>query len=291
MIIEALSFKLALDFLEYLKKNRINTSGIRLLFWDRIRNEYVGYEDTEKMSSYFDVYYKNINDCELGSICSLELFRGASSLYDFETTCVASNITGAYKLTNGSSFDIQRNTQRGILVNRQIAFINQAIEEYLAFYREIRQIYVTGIYSPCYAVPGWSQGTMYLNTLRNALLNGKITGEYVQNQDELLIQPKITINTINRYDVQRRSMIARLTYDILIISNRISFIQDIIAGDININITPLDDIINYLEINNFDKVNDKYDYLLSMPIYTLNNQTLVELQQLKINKEEQLSLL
>lgn len=173
MIVEALSFKLALDFLDYLRKNRITSSGIRLLFWDRINNEFTSFENIGAMSSHFNEEYTFIDKCVLGSLCSIELFNGTSDLYDFRTEYTASNITGGYKLISGSQYDRQRNGQRGILVDRQINFINQSIEEYLRFYNEIKRIYVTGIYSPCYAEPGWSQNTWYLNSLRSGLLEIK----------------------------------------------------------------------------------------------------------------------
>ncbi len=178
MIVEALSFKLALDFLQYLKKNRINTSGIRLMFWDRVNNEFTSFEDVVRMSSYFDEQYKFIDNCVLGSLCSLELFNGTSDLYDFTTEYTASNITGSYKLTTGSQYDRQRNKQRSIYTDRQISFINQAVGEYLKFYNEIRRIYVTGIYSPCYAEPGWSQNTWYLKSLRQGLLTIKANRQF-----------------------------------------------------------------------------------------------------------------
>ncbi len=170
MIVEALSFKLALDFLQYLKKNRINTSGIKIMFWDRINNEFTTFDNVPAMSLYFDAQYKFIDNCVLGSLCSLELFNGVSDLYDFTTEYTASNITGSYKLTSGSQYDRQRNSQRSIFTDRQISFINQSIGEYLKFYNEIRRIYVTGIYSPCYAEPGWSQNTWYLASLQKGLL-------------------------------------------------------------------------------------------------------------------------
>ena len=173
MIVEALSFKLALDFLEYLRKNRIATSGIKILFWDRINNEFTTYENIDAMSSYFSEQYTLVDRCVLGSLCSIEVFGGVSNLYDFTTEYTASNITKSYKLVSGSQYDRQRNSQRSILVDRQINFINQAVTEYLKFYNEIRRIYVTGIYSPCYAEPGWSQNTWYLNSLRSGLLEVK----------------------------------------------------------------------------------------------------------------------
>lgn len=178
MLIEALSFKLALDFLEYLRKNRIVSTGINLVFWDRVNHEFTTHPDLNSMSVYFDEQYKFIDNCELGALCSLEVFQGTSNLYDFTTQYTASNITSSYKLTAGSQYDRERNEQRGILTSRQILFINQAVGDYLRFFKEIKQIYVTGIYSPCYAVPGWSQNTWYLNSLRLNLVSATVNKQF-----------------------------------------------------------------------------------------------------------------
>jgi hypothetical protein len=77
-----------------------------------------------------------------------------------------------------SSFDNQRNNERSILTGRQINFLNKTIGEYRAFYNEINRIYVTGIYSPCYAEPGWSENTWYLKSLRDAMIPNKNTAEF-----------------------------------------------------------------------------------------------------------------
>lgn len=288
MIVEALSFKLALDFLEYLKKNRITTNGIRILFWDRINNEFTTYENIDAMSSYFNEQYTLVDNCVLGSLCSIEVFGGVSNLYDFTTEYTASNITRSYKLVSGSQYDRQRNSQRDILIDRQINFINQAVSEYLKFYNEIRHIYVTGIYSPCYAEPGWGQGTLYLKKLREGILINN------QNTFPKSIPASISqnqLNVANDYEVQKKKKAAILNNEILIITNRIDFIEDIINNNININTTSINDIITYLELNGFDLVNGNYDYLLNMPIYSLNDQTLLELYQLKTDIEAEIAML
>lgn len=289
MIVEALSFKIALDLLRYLKKNRIVTTGIKLTFWDRLTHEFITFDDVDKMSAYFDVQYKFIDDCTLGALCSIEVFQGTSNLYDFTTQYTASNITGSYKLTAGSQYDRERNDQRSILTTRQVAFINQAIADYLKFYNEIKRIYVTGIYSPCYALPGWSQGTLHLNKLKLNLLGvANNTGSLPITST---IQPAISINTVNQFDIQKNNRLVKLNQDLLVVSNRISFIEDIVSGNINVNTTTIENIINYLNTNNYDTVNSNYDYLLSMPIFTLNSQTLLTFQQLKATIENEISTL
>lgn len=169
MIVESLSFKLILDFLQYLKKNRITLSNIKITFYDRVNHESITFKDVDEVSLYFKKEYNIIDNNILGSLCSVELFNGISNLYDFTTEYMASNITGAYKLKSGSQYDRERNSQRSILTNRQISFIDLAIKDYLKFYNEIKRIYITGIYSPCYAQPGWSQNTWYINSLKNAI--------------------------------------------------------------------------------------------------------------------------
>jgi len=290
LVIEALSFKLALDFLEYLRKNRIVSTEIKLVFWDRVNHEFTTYTDINAMSVYFDEQYKFIDKCMLGALCSLEVFQGTSNLYDFTTQYTASNITSSYKLTAGSQYDRERNEQRSILTNRQVSFINQAVGEYLRFFNEIKRIYVTGIYSPCYAVPGWSEGTIYLNRVREGLLENN-NQSFPTSIPSSINQSQVSINVVNDYQVKKNKLIATLTQDILIIINRINFINDVLDNNINFNTTSLDDIIIYLEQNGFALVNENYNYLLNMPIYILNAQTVTNLQQLKTNKEAEIAML
>ena len=72
----------------------------------------------------------------------------------------------------------ERNSQRKVLTDRQIGFINKAVEEYREYFNELKKIYVTGIYSPCYAVTGWSQGPWYLDQLRKTLTASSTVSEF-----------------------------------------------------------------------------------------------------------------
>lgn len=173
MIIEAISFKLALDFFKYLDKCGLKSFNIKIQFWDRLRYEFVTYNDIIEMSLFFDKNYRNIDNCILGELCSIQFFEADSTLYDFTTSYKAIDITGQYKLMTGTSFDIERNQQRSLYTTTQTNFINQSVSEYLQFLNEIKNIYVTGIYSPCYAEPGWSQNTWYLKSLREGLITIK----------------------------------------------------------------------------------------------------------------------
>ena len=173
MIIEALSFKLALDFFKYLKKNRIYSTDIKIDFFDRVRHEYYDFSDVDAMQKHWDENYTRIDNCFLGDLGGITFFRADSDTYDFNTNYKAIDVLSAdkFQLIQGASFDGQRNTQRKVFKDRQKDFINKSIAEYLAFYNELKYIYVTGIYSPCYAEPGWSENTWWLKSLREAFVN------------------------------------------------------------------------------------------------------------------------
>jgi hypothetical protein len=284
---EALSFKLILDFLQYLKKNRIVVSNIKIKFWDKINYEFVTYEDITQVDSYFNLNYRVVNDNDISVLCSIIAFDGISDLYNFTTNYKISDITGSNTLTAGSQFDKSRNSQRVSLINRQILFINETVKDYSNSYAELKKIFVTGSYSPLYAVPNWGEITVYSSKLKASMLNSSNAVIEEINTGPTGSQPITTV--INDYEVKKEKFILTLKQEIIVLANRISFIENIVNNSININTTPLPNIISYLEENEFVKITGSYNYLLNMPIYTLNSQTLSDLIQQKNNKEDQLA--
>jgi len=170
-VIEALSFKLSLDFVKYLKKNRIVLNDIRLDFFDRESHEFIGFDNQEMMEYKYNESYLPLEKCDVGRVVSIQTFTAQSNTYNFDTSYKAIDVNSlSYKLTPLSSFDIQRNSNRKIFKDRQINFINNTVAEYVKFYNEIKYIYDTGIYSPCYAEPGWTENTWWLKSLREAVI-------------------------------------------------------------------------------------------------------------------------
>ena len=170
-VIEALSFKLALDFVKYLKKNRIVLTDVRLDFYDGASHQYASFSGQAEMQEHFNMYYLPLNNCNIGRLASIQTFRGDSDTYDFPTAYQGLDISsGSHILTPLSAYDAQRNSYRDVFKQRQINFINNAIAEYVKFYDEIKVIFDTGIYSPCYAEPGWSENTWWLNELKQVII-------------------------------------------------------------------------------------------------------------------------
>jgi hypothetical protein len=168
LILEGITFKLALDFFLFLKKNRITSTSIKVDFFDRVKHQYIDFTDVAALQVYYDSNYKPLDNCKLGDLVSISFFIASSELYDFTTEFRALDVTTNLKLENGSAYDRQRNTGRKVLIDRQVQLIKNAVVEYVKYYSELKYIYVTGIYSPCYAIPGWSENTWYLKSFREA---------------------------------------------------------------------------------------------------------------------------
>ena len=181
MILEGITFKLALDFFTFLKKNRITCTSIKLDFFDRERHEFLDFADVSVLEDYYRTNYIPLDNCNLGDLVSISFFLATSELYNFTTEYKAIDVTDNLKLETGSSFDRQRNAGRKVFIDRQIQMIKNAVVDYKKYYLELKQIYITGIYSPCYALPGWSENTWYLKSFREAFTSSRDTSQFPYN--------------------------------------------------------------------------------------------------------------
>ena len=178
MILEAITFKLALDFFKFLKKNRITANSIKIDFYDRVKHEYIDFADVAAMETFYNKNYIPLDNCNLGDLCSIVFFLAGSDAYNFTTEYKAINVTDGMQLTTGSSYDRQRNAGRQVFIDRQKQLITNSVNEYVKYLMELKYIYVTGIYSPCYAVPGWSENTWYLKSFREAFITSRDTSQF-----------------------------------------------------------------------------------------------------------------
>jgi len=178
LILEAITFKLALDFFKFLKKNRITATSIKVDFFDRIKHEYIDFADVAAMEAWYNKNYIPLDNCSLGDLCSIQIFLAESDTYNFTTEYKAIDVTGGLQLTTGSAYDRQRNKGRQVFIDRQKQLITNAVKDYVKYWSELKYIYVTGIYSPCYAVPGWSENTWYLKSFREAFITSRDTSQF-----------------------------------------------------------------------------------------------------------------
>ena len=178
MILEGITFKLALDFFIFLKKNRITSASIKVDFFDRVKHQYIDFADVAAMQAYYDSNYIPLDNCNLGDLVSITFFMATSELYGFTTEYKAFDVSDKLKLESGSAYDRQRKAGRQVFIDRQIQLIKNAVKDYAKYYSELKYIYITGIYSPCYAVPGWSENTWYLQSFRDAFTKSRDTSQF-----------------------------------------------------------------------------------------------------------------
>ena len=81
------------------------------------------------------------------------------------------------------------------------------------------------------------------------------------------------------YDKRKTFILDKLAKKKLWFDNTIKFIKLVIAGKIKINNTPLDVIKTSLDSNNFDKIDDTYNYLLNIAIYKFSKDELDKLDK------------
>ena len=76
-----------------------------------------------------------------------------------------------------------------------------------------------------------------------------------------------------------------------ILGNRGKFIKAILEAKIVVNNKPKDEIISQIEVNSIEKIDDSYDYLLRMPIYSLTKEVFDKLKEDFSNKKEEIERL
>ena len=72
---------------------------------------------------------------------------------------------------------------------------------------------------------------------------------------------------MNYYDKRKANKLDKYEKELLFLDSRIKFILSVIDGNLKIMDCKQSDINQYLEKNKFPKIDDKYDYLIRMPIY------------------------
>ena len=91
------------------------------------------------------------------------------------------------------------------------------------------------------------------------------------------------------YYIKRKEyLINKLNQELLLLSNKAQFIKMIIDGKLQINNVPRKQIILALSTANFDEINGSYNYLLSLPIHTLTQETYEDLLGDTHSKENEL---
>lgn len=107
------------------------------------------------------------------------------------------------------------------------------------------------------------------------------------NSPEEIIEYFVNFRLIY-YNERKKRTIQRLEKELLVANFRKKFIEEILAGSIVINNKPKKEIEKTLVTKEYKKSNGSYDYLLTMPIYSLTKEKSAELRSLYDVKTKEL---
>lgn len=93
---------------------------------------------------------------------------------------------------------------------------------------------------------------------------------------------------LNYYFKRKEFILSKLQRDLKILSNRGRFIKAILDGKLTINNVSKADIIIGIESLSLEKVDDSYDYLLRMPIYSLTKELFEKLKEDFVSKKQEI---
>ena len=93
------------------------------------------------------------------------------------------------------------------------------------------------------------------------------------------------------YQKRKDYLIEKLSKELRVLAFKAKFIKSIIDKKLAVNNVKKEVIIKWLDENKFEKIDDSYNYLLNMPIYSLTNERYMELMKNAKDKKEELDLI
>ena len=96
---------------------------------------------------------------------------------------------------------------------------------------------------------------------------------------------------LDYYHKRKQFLLDKLNRELKILSNRGRFIKAIIDGKLKVNNVSKSVIIERIEAMKLEKIDDSYDYLLRMPIYSLTKEMYEKLKEDFVAKKEEIKIL
>ena len=93
------------------------------------------------------------------------------------------------------------------------------------------------------------------------------------------------------YQKRKDFLIDKLSKELRVLAFKAKFIKSIIDKKLVVNNVKKEVIVVWLDENKFEKIDDSYNYLLNMPIYSLTNERYMELMKNAKDKKEELDLI
>ena len=216
MLIESASTRLAIDFLESLRKQMLEITNIRISYIgqsglttftsfatydafvtfytqrygrinstrrDPFTDERQLKQDTP-ISSYgtpigFEDEPKNVPEgsdlCSVGDFVSLESVLLKSTAFDYEVEYRVRNISDAYQIVKGNSFNLRKQTRRKSATDRHETKIKNFIAEYQIILKRLLGVWEANLYvNLCYVNIGYVEESAKLYKMFFALVKPRL---------------------------------------------------------------------------------------------------------------------
>lgn len=93
------------------------------------------------------------------------------------------------------------------------------------------------------------------------------------------------------YNKRKQFLLDKMNRELKFLSNKGRFIKAILDGKLKINNVPKLEIIKGIELLKLEKIDDSYDYLLRMPLYSLTKEMYDKLKEDFVSKKEEIKIM
>ncbi len=93
---------------------------------------------------------------------------------------------------------------------------------------------------------------------------------------------------LHYYSLRKNYLLKKLKDELEVLDNKIRFIREYISGKLDINNKSKQVIFQLLITKKYLKLDDSYDYLLNMPLYSLTSERLLDLSERQQKKKDEL---
>jgi len=176
-MMELVTYKLIIDLFDHLRAYSMELVSVQIYKWKKTTGQYQYYTFSsydELYDFYIDNYYPFDICAWFGDIWAVNKFTVQTQLDPTYTMSMSAfDVNGNAYVQDTSQYDTDRIGAWAPSKERQISFLEMTVGEYSAYYQELYGIYLTGVYSVCYAVPGWTEHTTVLQSYRDMLFGNE----------------------------------------------------------------------------------------------------------------------
>lgn len=173
-MIEVLTLKLAIDLFDHLKTYKMELDYVQVYIWKKTTGhyQYFSFNSYDELWDFYYNRYAPFDMCAMfGDIWAVNKFTVTSTLdTGYGMSISAFDVSGSSPYVHpANEYDTNRNNVWGVSMERQESLVQGIVDEYNAYYLELYDIYLHGVYSVCYAEPGWTVHTYRLKSYRDLL--------------------------------------------------------------------------------------------------------------------------